>query len=98
MHPHRAGKPLGIRKGLTMDADDENRAWLIALWPMALAAATTVAVLMAHDMKAPAPAESPPAAAPAPDIRTEVLTGRMICEKTGEHGCAEWRIYRTVEH
>lgn len=97
MHPHRAGKPLGIRKGLTMDADDETRAWLIALWPIALAVAITVGILMAHDMKAPAPAESPPPAA-APDIRTEVLTGRMICEKTGEHGCAEWRIYRTVEH
>lgn len=97
MHPHRAGKPLGIRKGLTMDADDETRAWLIALWPIALAVAITVGILMAHDMKAPAPAESPPPAA-APDIRTEVLTGRMICEKTGEHGCAEWGIYRTVEH
>jgi len=97
MHPHRAGKPLGIRKGLTMDADDETRAWLIALWPIALAVAITVGILMAHDMKAPAPAESPPPAA-APDIRTEVPTGRMICEKTGEHGCAEWRIYRTVEH
>lgn len=97
MHPRRAGKPLGIRKGLTMDADDENRAWLIALWPIALAVAITVGILMAHDMKAPAPAESPPPPA-APDIRTEVLTGRMICEKTGEHGCAEWRIYRTVEH
>ena len=64
MHPHRAGKPLGIRKGLTMDADDETRAWLIALWPIALAVAITVGVFMA----------------------------------TGEHGCAEWRIYRTVEH
>ena len=85
MHPHRAG------------ADDETRAWLIALWPIALAVAITVGILMAHDMKAPAPAESPPPAA-APDIRTEVPTGRMICEKTGEHGCTEWRIYRTVEH
>lgn len=49
MHPHRAGKPLGIRKGLTMDADDETRAWLIALWPIALAVAITVGILMAHD-------------------------------------------------
>lgn len=97
MHPHRAGKPVRVRKGLTMDADDKTRAWLIALWPLALAVAITVGILMAHDMKAPAPAESPPPAA-APDIRTEVLTGRMICEKTGEHGCTEWGIYRTVEH
>ena len=97
MHAHRAGKPVRVRKGLTMDADDETRAWLIALWPIALAVAITVGILMAHDMKAPAPAESPPPPA-APGIRTEVPTGRMICEKTGEHGCAEWRIYRTVEH
>lgn len=80
-----------------MDAEDETRAWLIALWPIVLAAAITVGILMAHDMKAPAPAESPPPAA-APDIRTEVPTGRMICEKTGAHGCVEWRIYRTIEH
>lgn len=98
MHPHRAGKPVRVRKGLTMDAEDETRAWLIALWPIALAVAITVGILMAHDMGAPAPEESPAPAAPGPDIRTEVLTGRMICEKTGEHGCAEWRIYRTVEH
>lgn len=97
MHPHRAGKPLGIRKGLTMDADDETRAWLIALWPIALAVAITVGIFMARGPEAPAPTEAPPPAA-APDIRTEVPTGRMICEKTGEHGCVEWRIYRTVEH
>lgn len=81
-----------------MDADDETRAWLIVLWPIALATATTVGILMAHDLEAPAPAESPPPPPAAPDIRTEVPTGRMICEKTGEHGCVEWRIYRTVEH
>lgn len=37
-------------------------------------------------------------APPPPDIRTEVLTGRMICEKTGEHGCVEWRLYRTTSY
>ena len=44
----------------------------------------------------PAPAESPP-----PELqetRTQVETGRMICEKTGEHGCVEWRIYRTTSY
>ena len=38
-------------------------------------------------------------AAPPPEvIRTDVLIGRMVCEREGEHGCLEWRIYRTVEH
>lgn len=39
-----------------------------------------------------------PAAPPPEVIRTEVLTGRMVCEREGAHGCVEWRIYRTVEH
>ena len=39
-----------------------------------------------------------PAAPPPEVIRTDVLIGRMVCEKTGKHGCLEWRIYRTVEH
>lgn len=112
MHPHRAGKPLGIRKGLTAggahmikipkdplyEVSGNDRAWFVVLaWLIALGGAMAVGVFMARGQEAPAPAESPPPAA-APDIRTEVLTGRMICEKTGEHGCVEWRIYRTVEH
>ena len=108
MHPHRADKPVRVRKGLTSmikipkdplyEVSDHDRAWLIAL-AVAIAAGIFVAIgteLSRMEAEAPAPAESPPPAAP--DIRTEVLTGRMICEKTGEHGCAEWRIYRTVEH
>lgn len=38
-------------------------------------------------------------AAPSPEvIRTDVLIGRMVCERKGPHGCVEWRIYRTLEH
>lgn len=44
----------------------------------------------------PAPAESPPPALQ--ETRTQVETGRMICEKTGEHGCVEWQIYRTTSY
>lgn len=44
----------------------------------------------------PAPAESPPPALQ--ETRTQIETGRMICEKTGEHGCVEWRIYRTTSY
>lgn len=44
------------------------------------------------------PGEAPPAPPPPEAIRTDVPTGRMICERKGEHGCLEWRIYRTVEH
>ena len=104
MHAHRADKPLGIRKGLTnmikdplYEVSDHDRAWLIAL-AVAIAAGIFVAIgTELSRLEAEAPAESPPPPA-APEIRTEVPTGRMICEKTGEHGCAEWRIYRTVEH
>ena len=42
--------------------------------------------------------EATPAAPPPEVIRTDVLIGRMVCEKTGKHGCLEWRIYRTLEH
>ena len=88
---------IKIPKDPLYEVSGHDWAWLIGVWLIALAAAITVGVVMVTEAEAPAPAESPPPAA-APDIRTEVLTGRMICEKTGEHGCAEWRIYRTVEH
>ena len=39
-----------------------------------------------------------PAAPPPEVIRTDVLIGRMVCERKGPHGCTEWRIYRTLEH
>lgn len=42
--------------------------------------------------------EATSATPPPESIRTDVPTGRMICEREGEHGCLEWRIYRTVEH
>jgi hypothetical protein len=43
--------------------------------------------------------EATPAAPPPPEvIRTDVLIGRMVCERKGPHGCVEWRIYRTLEH
>lgn len=105
MHAHRPHRPLGICKGLTnmikdplYEVSDHDRAWLIAL-AVAIAAGIFVAIgTELSRLEAEAPAESPPPPAAPPDIRTEVLTGRMICEKTGEHGCVEWRIYRTVEH
>lgn len=90
---------IKIPKDPLYEVSDHDQAWFTALaWLIAVAGAMAVGVFMARGPEAPAPAESPPPAAPAPDIRTEVPTGRMICEKTGEHGCAEWRIYRTVEH
>lgn len=42
--------------------------------------------------------EATPAAPPPEVIRTDVLIGRMVCERKGPHGCTEWRIYRTLEH
>lgn len=42
--------------------------------------------------------ETTPAAPPPEVIRTDVLIGRMVCERKGPHGCVEWRIYRTLEH
>ena len=41
---------------------------------------------------------APPAAPPPEVIRTDVLIGRMVCERKGPRGCVEWRIYRTLEH
>jgi hypothetical protein len=90
---------MKIPKDPLYEVSDHDRAWLIAL-AAAIAAGIFVAIgteLSRAEAEAPAPAESPPPPA-APYIRTEVLTGRMICEKTGEHGCAEWRIYRVNEY
>ena len=42
--------------------------------------------------------EATPAAPPPEVIRTDVLIGRMVCERKGPRGCVEWRIYRTLEH
>ncbi len=87
---------IKIPKDPLYEVSGNDRAWFVVLaWLIAVAGAMAVGVFMARG-----PAESPPPAAPAPapDIRTEVPTGRMICEKTGEHGCVEWRIYRTIEH
>lgn len=90
---------IKIPKDPLYEISDHDRAWLIALAAV-IAAGIFVAIgaeLSRPEAEGPAPAESPPPPA-APEIRTEVPTGRMICEKTGEHGCVEWRIYRTVEH
>lgn len=90
---------IKIPKDPLYEISDQDWAWLIS-FALMIAAGIIVAIctgLPWGEAEAPAPAESPPPPA-APDIRTEVLTGRMICEKTGEHGCAEWGIYRTIEH
>lgn len=71
---------------------------IIALVILALALGLFVAGVVKASRNTPGEATPAPPPAAAPDIRTEVLTGRMICEKTGEHGCSEWRIYRTIEH
>lgn len=91
---------MKIPKDPLYEVSDHDRAWLIAL-AVAIAAGIFVAIgteLSRAEAEAPVPAENPPPPPAAPDIRTEVLTGRMICEKEGKHGCAEWRIYRVNEY
>lgn len=44
----------------------------------------------------PAPAESPPPALQ--ETRTQIETGRMICQRWSDKGCAEWRLYRTTSY
>lgn len=93
---------IKIPKDPLYEVSGHDWAWLIALWLIALAAAIAVGAVMVAESglprtkaKAPAPVESPPPPA-APDIRTDIRTGRITCEKTGEHGCTEWGIYRTT--
>lgn len=71
---------------------------IIALVILALALGLFVAgaVKLSQDTTGEAETPAPPPALQA--TRTQVETGRMICEKTGEHGCAEWRIYRTTSY
>lgn len=89
---------IKLPKDPLYEISDHDRAWLIAL-AVAIAAGIFVAIgteLSRMGAETPSPAESPPPALQEP--RTQVETGRMICEKTGEHGCAEWRIYRTTSY
>lgn len=72
----------------------ENSIWCaLVMLALALMVAGVVTASSRNTTKEATPAVPPPEA-----IRTDVPTGRMVCEKTGEHGCIEWRIYRTVEH
>lgn len=89
---------MKIPKDPLYEISDHDRAWLIAL-AVAIAAGIFVAIgteLSRLEAETPAPAESPPPALQ--ETRTQTETGRMICEKQGEHGCAEWRIYRTTSY
>ena len=89
---------IKIPKDPLYEISDHDRAWLIAT-ASAITAGIFVAIgteLSRLEAETPAPAESPP-----PELqetRTQIETGRMICEKTGEHGCVEWRIYRTTSY
>lgn len=88
---------IKIPKDPLYEVSDHDRAWLIAL-AVAIAAGIFVAIgteLSRMEAEAPAPAESPPPPA-APDIRTDIRTGRMTCDKWDSRGCAEWGIYRTT--
>ena len=94
---------IKIPKDPLYEVSDHDRAWLIALWLIALAAAIAVGAVMVAESglprtkaKAPAPAESPPPALQ--ETRTQVETGRMICQRWSDKGCAEWRLYRTTSY
>lgn len=87
---------IKIPKDPLYEVSGHDRAWFVALaWLIALAGAMAVGVFMARGPEAPAPAESPPPPA-APDIRTDIRTGRITCDKWDSRGCAEWGIYRTT--
>lgn len=89
---------IKIPKDPLYEVSDHDRAWLIAL-AVAIAAGIFVAIgteLSRMEAKTPAPAESPPPALQ--ETRTQVETGRMICQRWGDKGCAEWRIYRTTSY
>lgn len=74
-----------------MSAD--NVIWGVLVM-LALALMVAVAVTSSRNTTK----EATPAAPPPEVIRTDVLIGRMVCERKGPHGCVEWRIYRTLEH
>ena len=85
------------------DADNMERweIWLLriitlVILALALGLIFAGAVKLSQDTTGEAETPAPPPALQ--ETRTQVETGWMICEKTGEHGCVEWRIYRTVEH
>ena len=90
---------IKIPKDPLYEISDHDRAWLIAL-AVAIAAGIFVAIgteLSRLEAETPAPAESPPP----PELqetRTQIETGRMICQRWSDKGCAEWRLYRTTSY
>lgn len=90
---------IKIPKDPLYEVSDHDRAWLIAL-AVAITAGIFVAIgteLSRLEAESPAPAESPPT----PELqetRTQIETGRMICQRWSDKGCAEWRLYRTTSY
>ena len=96
---------IKIPKDPLYEISDHDRAWLIAL-AVAIAAGIFVAIgtelsrlgteLSRLEAETPVPAESPPPALQ--ETRTQIETGRMICQRWSDKGCAEWRLYRTTSY
>ena len=88
---------IKIPKDPLYEISDHDRAWLIAL-AVAIAAGVFATIGLSRlEAEAPAPAESPPPPA-LQETRTQVETGRMICQRWSDKGCAEWRLYRTTSY
>lgn len=92
---------IKIPKDPLYEVSGHDWAWLIALWLIALAAAIAVGAVMVAEAGLPrteakAPASSCTGYPDGHSHRTDIRTGRITCEKTGEHGCTEWGIYRTT--
>lgn len=84
---------IKIPKDPLYEVSDHDRAWLIAL-----AVAITAGIFVAIGTElSRLEAESPPP----PELqetRTQIETGRMICQRWSDKGCAEWRLYRTTSY
>ena len=71
----------------------------LELWVFRIIALVILALALALALALGFAGEATPA--PPPELqepRTQVETGRMICQRWSDKGCVEWRLYRTTSY
>ena len=76
------------------DTPERGEKWLIALAAV-IAGLIIACVIFAGASPEQKQEPAPPALQ---ETRTQVETGRMICQRWSDKGCAEWRLYRTTSY
>lgn len=100
MHTYRPDLPRRICETMMhdplYDTPERWEKWLIVLAAVIAGLIIACVIFAGASPAPPKPEPAPPAAIP--DFRTDIPTGRMVCEKRDAAGCLEWRIYRESKY